>query len=343
MSGSGHESPLTVDDDSLRRVLQDCLQQHCDTSCELKSLRRCKSIYSSSFVIEDLVAEFEDGSKLELVFKNLSTDSLLANARGVKPAFLRNPRREIEVYEKILASADLSTAHFYGSVVDEKNGLFWLFLEKVPGQELYLAGEFETWLESARWLARLHLQFEGRAEILPFEVPLLLYDDQFYRVWPERAQRFLASQPGDVQQSLEHLIGQYDRIIGRLMTLPATLMHGEFYASNILTGTGPGGVRICPVDWEMAALGPGLMDLAALISGQWSDAEKAQMVRAYQAALSTGENDPDKLEKLFQDLAYCQLHIAMQWLGWSAQWSPPAEHRQDWINEAFRLVEQLDL
>jgi hypothetical protein len=28
------------------------------------------------------------------------------------------------------------------------------------------------------------------------------------------------------------------------------------------------------------------------------------------------------------------LQLAVQWLGWSGQWSPPLEHRQDWFAEA---------
>jgi thiamine kinase-like enzyme len=30
------------------------------------------------------------------------------------------------------------------------------------------------------------------------------------------------------------------------------------------------GWRVCPVDWEMAAVGPGLIDLAALTAGWWT-------------------------------------------------------------------------
>jgi hypothetical protein len=30
----------------------------------------------------------------------------------------------------------------------------------------------------------------------------------------------------------------------------------------------------------------------------------------------------------------------MQWLGWSAEWMPPAEHRHDWLGEALALAER---
>jgi hypothetical protein len=31
----------------------------------------------------------------------------------------------------------------------------------------------------------------------------------------------------------------------------------------------------------------------------------------------------------------------VQWLGWSSQWSPPAQHAHDWLSEALALAERL--
>jgi hypothetical protein len=40
-------------------------------------------------------------------------------------------------------------------------------------------------------------------------------------------------------------------------------------------------------------------------------------------------------------LRLCQLHQAIQWLGWSRDWTPPTEHPQDWLATARQAVEQL--
>ncbi len=40
---------------------------------------------------------------------------------------------------------------------------------------------------------------------------------------------------------------------------------------------------------------------------------------------------------------YFRLYIAVQWLGWSRDWSPPAEHAHDWLSEALSLAEELEL
>ena len=95
-----------------------------------------------------------------------------------------------------------------------------------------------------------------------------------------------------------------------------------------------------PVDWEMAAVGPGLVDLAALAGG-WDEAERARLLGAYREGLAEGgvELDPEPVQAA--DLDRCRLHLAIQWIGWSAEWRPPPEHRQDWLGEAEALIEGL--
>jgi hypothetical protein len=62
---------------------------------------------------------------------------------------------------------------------------------------------------------------------------------------------------------------------------PLTVIHGEFYASNVLIDDGIDGIRVCPVDWERAAIGPALIDLAALTGGNWTEEQKRDMVEEY--------------------------------------------------------------
>jgi thiamine kinase-like enzyme len=97
-------------------------------------------------------------------------------------------------------------------------------------------------------------------------------------------------------------------------------------------------LRVCPVDWEMAAVGPGLIDLAALTAGGWTAEEKEELALAYCAALVSYETPPDAF---LLALDYCRLHLAVQWLGWSQDWTPPPEHAQDWLGEVLGLAEKL--
>ena len=122
---------------------------------------------------------------------------------------------------------------------------------------------------------------------------------------------------------------------------PSTLIHGEFYASNILIQETREGRRICPVDWEMAAVGPGLIDLAALSSGAWAERERTEMAVAYHDVLLSEGGPRFPFEDLLPALDDCRLHLAIRWLGWAPVWSPPPENAHDWLGEAIALSEKM--
>ena len=92
------------------------------------------------------------------------------------------------------------------------------------------------------------------------------------------------------------------------------------------------------MDWETAALGPGLMDLAALTSGAWTDEERTEMSAAYHEALLAHGGSTPSFRDLLLALDDCRLHLAIRWLGWAEDWSPPAENAHDWLGEAMALV-----
>jgi len=173
---------------------------------------------------------------------------------------------------------------------------------------------------------------------------LLRYDGDFYRGWLHRAQAVAKHRPPapgpKAQRDLVRLLEQYERIVDRLLELPRTFIHGELYASNIVVHEADP-VRVCPVDWEMAAIGPGLIDLAALTSGHWRDQERRDLALAYSSALLASTGGRVEQDVFFNDLDCCRLHLAVQWLGWSADWTPPPEHTQDWLTEGMRAADRV--
>ena len=334
--------PGESDSEALLATTQALLGRHLGRRGPVIALAHRPSAYRTSSPLEELDAWLDDGTELRLVLKDLGPRALSPAARAAKPAFLIDPLREIEVYRDLLAPAALGTPTFYGASVEPESDRYWLLLERVAGLELYQVGELAPWQAAARWLAGLHARF-GADERLDRAAGgrLIRYDAEYYRRWLVRANAFAERGDGARRRQIRWLAGRYGRVVELLTSLPTTLLHGELYASNVLVHDAEAGTRVAPVDWEMAAVGPGLVDLAALAAGGWASDERAALARAYYEA-----QPPPRTwawDHFLRVLDHCRLHLAVQWLGWSSDWSPPREHAQDWLGEALHLAEYLDM
>jgi hypothetical protein len=306
---------MKASDAEIREVLEPALGS-------IRQLDRRPYGYASSYPLEAIDVVCGDNSVVPVLFKDLSAQALSPAGKVAKPAFLLDARREIDVYRKLLARRNLGTANCYAAINDSAVGRHWLFLERLDARELYQDGEFDHWLGAARWLSRLHAG--GPAD----NCHLIQYDAKYFRRWPELADFEL---PG------------YEELIRRMADIPSTVIHGEFYASNVLIQDTTNGVRVCPVDWETTGNGAGLIDLAALTSGRWSDAERAAMVGEYHTALAAEGGLPPPLEKLFMQLDWFRLHLAVRWRHRPFGWKPPAHQEFDWAAEAQELAAKLGL
>jgi Ser/Thr protein kinase RdoA (MazF antagonist) len=238
---------------------------------------------------------------LELVWVDgLGPYVLKTAVRGQRPAFVVDPAREREAYELLPPELDAPRMHAAGPG--------WLLLERVDGVPLSEASGLEAWEQAARWLARLH------STAAPPASWLLRRDEAHLLRWVRRAVAFTPAL-AEAEPALR-------AAAARLARAPAVLLHGEAYPANLLVEHG---VRIRPVDWEMVGTGSPALDVAALTSGDWEPDERAVVVTAYREAFGGG---PAAAE-----LDAARLLIAAQWLGWSNTWTPPAEHRHDWLAE----------
>lgn len=317
----------TAADTDLRAALERAL------GVPVVRLTRAASEYATSHALEELTLELDGGEVLELVFKDLSAPS--AAAMATKPAFLRDPAREIEVYTRLLPSAGLGTATCAGAVSDDATGRHWLFIERVRGVELYQVGSRASWAAVAAWLARMHTRLAPAAKR---SGRLLRYDDELLRTWPGRAAEFAG---GPERDRLAQVAARYDTVLARLASIPDAVVHGELYASNVLIDDPDQPTRVCPVDWEMAGVGPRLLDLAALVSGRWARGDRDVIAEAYRDAMPPHVRTPSR--DFHKALDACRLTLALQWLGWSPSWTPPEDHRTDWIVDALELAETLGI
>lgn len=297
-------------------------------------IERRPSPYRSTFPLETLSVKMPDGRKRLLVFKDLSRMGPTDPVWQIKAPFLHDPMRELEVYRDVLAPSELSVPTCVAVVVQPDQGRYWLFLEEVEGELLWQIGEMEVWQQAAEWLADMHTRFTDSTQALPSR--LLIHDREFYQRWVDRA---MTGASNGNERKLSWLAAHCQRAVDWLIEQPTTFLHGEFYPSNIIIQNTTQGIRVCPVDWEMAGIGPGIVDLAALASGAWDDAEREMIVSAYLEALPAGLRPcPEALNK---GLDRCRLLLAVQWLGWSPDWTPPPEHDHDWMETAMNLAETL--
>ncbi len=321
-----------VPTDELRTALEPVLGR------EIESLERRPCAYRTSHELDELDVKLADGTELSLMLKSLGRGALDPVALRAKPDFLYDPLREIEAYRSVLAPAALGSPRFYGAVVEPDRDRYWLLIENVAGEVLWQVGELDVWREAARWLADLHARFEEH-DLGPAAAHVFRYDASFYAGWMQRALEFADQER---RARLQPLAERYDQVVARLSELPSTFIHGEFYASNVLIQRGDGAVRVSPIDWENAASGPGVIDLAALTTGGWSAAEREQIAHGYlEQAEALGH--PQDERELNDALELARLHLAIQWLGWDPTWTPPDEHRHDWLGEALTIARKLRL
>jgi hypothetical protein len=293
--------------------------------------------YETSFPLELVELEGGAGTVLSLVLKHIDRDALPARNVLAKPEKVHDARREPHVYRRLLAPHGLDRGIFRGAWIAPDGSRARLLLELVAGDVLFESGDLSTWEAAARFAAAVHATHAERPSDLAVDEPLLAAGAGSMRAWFERAERFAGDRAGGAR--FRRLRGALAAAQDVLDSLPRTLIHGELYPSNLLVRE-TGAREVVAVDWEMAALGPGLIDLAALTGGDLPDGWRAAIEAAYWDELAKrGRDDGEGREVA---LACCRLYLAIQWLGWAPRsWEPPVAHRQDWLAVAAELAEAL--
>jgi hypothetical protein len=327
------QDSLAASTEQLRTVLSRALARR-RPRARIIEVERTPSPYGSSWWLEEITIHLSDSSRVGLIFKDLAREAEGSATRRVKPAFVREPGREGWVYHNLLMDVPPAPPALWAAVTDVAAGRHWLFIERVNGTPLAQIGHRDAWCAAAEWLGRFHATAPvPRAA----RGPLLHHDREYHRRWLARALRATRKKAArDRLARLRALAPAHDRAIAQSLAARKgpSLIHGEFYASNVLIEQGSGATAVHPVDWEMTALGPPLLDLAALMSGRWGARDRIAMAAAYrEGARFAGARSPG-VDELLREVAACHLLLAIQWLGWAADWRAPADHRNDWLEEA---------
>jgi hypothetical protein len=262
-------------DGPLRLLLQDALARELASPPTVVEVRRREPGPETSFATEVLSVELSDGRTLQVLLKDYG------RSRLPKEDLASRCERERRVYRELLRGAGLDTPTFHGDVWDGWRR--WLLLEHVETRDLRSFG-LETWLEAAAWLGRLHGRFAARGD-LQGRTFLLRHDAAFFAGCAEAALAAVGRVSAALAARLGRALEGYDRSVRIMAEQPRTLVHGSFRPQNILVATEPGaggGRRIFAVDWELAALGAPLYDLAFLAEG-FRDPDLGALIDAYRA------------------------------------------------------------
>ena len=324
------------------RAVDEWLAQGQPGACVV-GLRRRPWEYSTSAPLELVTAITDEGRERDLVLKHLGPRHVAERVRRVKPSFVVDPRREIEVYRRLLAPMRIGPA-LVGSRIAPETGTYWLLLEHVRGPRLFEVGALAAWAATAHWLGAFHCRPETiDAGARRHAAGLIECQRDWYRIWMDRALRFFgADGPSGSRhggKALRWLAGRHDRVIDHLLSLPSTLIHGEFYPANVIVTGTPVRYLPCPIDWETASVGPGVLDLAALTAGEWREQARRDVTAAYLAGSGTRVT----LEDLTESAQYAHIQLAVQWLGWFGRRRAPGAQARDWLADAIDRAEALDL
>lgn len=290
-------------------------------------------VRSSSWWLAEVRVELDDGDRLVLAWKDLEREGHRSGARRVKPSTVRDADRELAAYDVLTARGEGGVPRRLGAVADPSRGVRWLLLEWIEGVPLWQMEFGEPWLRASEWLGHFHAH--GMADP-PGEPPLLHHTPELHATWFDRA----ASGPRAVE------VGALAAAHGQAMELvfqgPETFIHGDFNPANLLVRGSPGEPPITVLDWEMAGPGPALLDLASLLSGRWTDGQRNELARAYHRARDAAGAPCAPFRDFRRRLDAAGVLVAVQWLGWAPNWTPPDEQRNDWLAEASRAAERMD-
>jgi|SRR5215471_1085549 len=285
--------------DALKRGLSSALQDGGIAERSLSLLGREPTPYATTFPCEIVTCRIGRGKPRRLFCKyTAGVDYTGHGHRG-------GVSHEIATYRHILGRTDKFRPKFYGGYTDSQTGQHWLFLEYLDGSiRVGKLNDPVAMRKTARWIAQFHLTSHDflNNERLHF---LKKYDNEYYLGWVSRTIDF-ADISCRKATWLHRLHTSAEDFLSPLLALAPAIIHGEFYQHNILFHNG----QVCPVDWESAAVGEGLIDLACLIDG-W-ESKIADVCTATYIRTRWPAGAPREFERI---LRAARLYITVRWLG----------------------------
>jgi hypothetical protein len=311
--------------DALERGLTSAFQSEDLSGRPLTLLGREPTPYATTFPCEIVTCRIGRGKPRRIFCKyTAGVDYTGHGHRG-------GVGHEIATYRHILAPANKFRPRFYGGYTDSETGQDWLFLEYLDGSlRVGKLNDPAAMAMTARWIAQFHVTSQRLLSHEPLRF-LKRYDKEYYLGWISRTVDFAG--PNYRKSSwLHHLYACAEDLLSPLLDSVPAIIHGEYYQHNILFHQG----RVCPIDWESAAVGEGLIDLACLTDG-W-ESKIAEVCKAAYVRTRWPEEVPADFERV---LKAARLYITVRWLGDDPDFTRSADARRNWM-QLRNLVTELE-
>ena len=292
------------------------------------SVRAEPSPFATLFPVDVLHVELDGREELSLWVKQLGDEQSDHPDKACR-------EREIRIYEELFAGTDLPVPRFYGWRSNAATGRRDLYLEHVDDWNLKYQ-ELAHWYRAAERLADLHAHF---ADIEPRDY-LLEFDAPYFEAWGERAVEAVGHRIPELAAAMRDLVARYPRAIEVLAGQPRTLVHNDLSPKNVLADRSSEPARIAIVDWEMAGIGCGVMDLVHLKYGFTPDEDRLMRDR-YRARLAGTGLLPGSAREVDRVFAACEVQKTVNRLAYRREWNIPVETVAWWIDEGARFASEL--
>lgn len=319
-----------ADEEALRACVQRITAEHFGaSSSDIAALERNRSQFSSFYAADVITVRLNSGREYKIFLKNFGS---FDHAKDTMEA---RREREVIVYRDVLAGADLGTANYYGSVWDESHGRFWLLLEFVEGLPMSHLG-FDDWVPPAGWLGRMYGYFAQHPEKWENCDALVRHDSAFFNAIAQEALRTVSQYSSEMGRRLEPIVRRYENAVTVMTSQPRTLVHGTYRPPQIIIDKSAHPMRICPVDFEKAAIGASLYDLTFIVDG-FDTPRLHRLFEAYRSeAQRAGVSVPDN-DEMTHIVDCFRLHRVMNWLAVSMA----RKYEDDVIQKLMKMAQNI--
>jgi hypothetical protein len=295
-------------------TLEEGLTRRAGKSVRITNLSRQPLGQASSFAAERLQLQLDDRQTMEVFFKDLNPKNQLFHARQVRNVDLERSERELNVYRRVLSKRPFGAPELYAFRWEPSRECLWLFLECIGGKRVSKLPDLEIWTAAAEWAADFHVASNTLSSVEVRFLPRLDYDH--FLTCAEMIEEKLPLLAHEDREAIGEALRIYRQSFDRLLSLPQSVIHNEFFGKNIMVRGEDPARLISPVDWETAAIGPSFLDLVSLSSGRWNLPVREKMWRAYFDRFQRQAGASKNWDEFRQDLSYLSVYQVIRWLGW---------------------------